>query len=185
MRRLPPIFLLLLLLPACYDLTQKKETYVAEAKNSMVFPRGIRLSNPGNIKRNDIEWQGMTRLQDDKVFVRFSSPYHGIRALTKLLINYKRLHDCDTITLIIARYAPTTENNTASYIRNVSTRTGFFPNELLNMEDIDTLVKIAQAITIHENGFPPVELPANWFDDDVYYSAAEDALDEDYYGTSP
>lgn len=146
----------------------------------MVFPIGIRLSNPGNIVRDDVNhWEGMTRLQDDKRIARFSTPEYGIRALIKVLINYKRFHDIYTITDIITRYAPPTENNTRSYINDVSARSGFFPNEILNMEDPDTLVKLAQAIVVHENGAAPIIFPLCWYEEQTYYEAASSALEED------
>lgn len=147
-------------------------------ENDMAFPRGIRLHNPGNIKRTDIHWRGMTRLQDDKTFIRFESPYYGIRALIKLLVNYKSIHDLSSITTIIHRYAPTSENNTNAYIRDVSARSGYFPNEVLDMNDEETLVRLAAAIVVHENGLPPVTMPyLAWYAEEVYYQAASDVLE--------
>lgn len=152
-------------------------TFLAVGSNSMAFPLGIRLSNPGNIKRTHIHWQGMTRLQDDKQFIRFNAPHYGIRALIRILINYKDLHDCDTVSMIMYRYAPPSENKTNSYIRDVSARSGYFPNEILDMYDIHVLVSLAQAIVIHENGLAPIPYPAAWYEEEVYYKAAESALE--------
>jgi hypothetical protein len=152
---------------------------LAVGAHSMAFPLGIRLSNPGNIKRTTLHWEGMTRLQDDPVFIRFNSPHYGIRALVRILINYKDLHDCETITMIMHRYAPPSENKTTAYIRDVSARSGYFPNEVIDLHDINVLVNLAQAIVIHENGLAPVVYPAAWYEEDVYYRAAESALKED------
>jgi hypothetical protein len=147
----------------------------------MAYPIGIRLNNPGNINHSEAnEWQGATRLQDDKRIVRFKNPQYGIRALIKVLISYKELHDCETIVGIIRRYAPPHENNTNSYINDVSGRTGFFPNEILDMQDTYTLVRLAQAIVIHENGLAPIVFPAAWYEEEIYIEAVKDALsDED------
>ncbi len=55
--------------------------------------RGIRNNNPGNIDynpRND--WQGQLGYEQGVTkprFARFDSPENGIRALAKLLINYR------------------------------------------------------------------------------------------------
>jgi hypothetical protein len=149
-------------------------------QSNMAFPRGIRLSNPGNIVKDDSnQWQGMTRLQDDPRFVRFDTPHSGIRALVKLLVNYKKLHNCDNIYDIINRYAPPNENSTYAYIRSVSSKSGFFPNETLDMQDMFTLMKLAQAIVMHENGVAPPTLPKAWYEDIVYVRAVEDALGEE------
>lgn len=154
--------------------------YAGTGKDMALFPSGIRLSNPGNIKHSERNhWEGMTRLQDHPKMVRFERPYYGIRAIAKLLINYKKLHNCETITDIINRYAPYQENNTNAYIRDVSARSGFFPNELLDMHDVYTLVRLAQAITIHENGTAPLHMPPAWYEEDLYTDAVKDALDED------
>lgn len=152
----------------------------SEVENNMVFPVGIRLSNPGNIKKDKhSHWEGMTRLQDDAKFVRFRDPYNGLRAIAKLLITYKKAYHCDSITEIINRYAPPSENNTFSYIRDVSARSGFFPNELLDMGDTMTLVRILQAIVVHENGIALVTFPPAWYEESLYIKAVEDALEED------
>ncbi len=153
---------------------------VAGKYNMAAFPLGIRLSNPGNIKRdNSTHWEGMTRLQDDKKYIRFDNAYSGLRAVAKLIINYKRLYNLDTLTQIINRYAPPSENQTRLYIEDVSIRSGFFPNEPLNLENPNVLVPIMQSIIVHENGIAPIIFPPYWYEDSVYYEAVNSALDED------
>ena len=81
------------------------------------IPRGIRNNNPGNIKKNKIEWDGLVseEEQKDNTFFIFKSPEFGIRALTKILITYRKTHDLYNIWGITNRYAPPFENNTEAY----------------------------------------------------------------------
>ncbi len=148
------------------------------AGGSMAFPEGIRLSNPGNIERsNHNQWNGETRLQDNKRFVRFITPQAGLRALMKTLLTYEDLHGLNTVTAIINRYAPARENNTAGYINDVSKRIGVSPSMILDLQDPDILIQFAQAIVIHENGHPPVWMPYYWYEEVTYHEAAMAALD--------
>lgn len=81
------------------------------------LPRGIRNNNPGNI-RHGANWLGLnTNGQDiDSSFCVFTAPVYGIRALAKVLINYKRIHGLNTVRQIVSRYAPPNENQTTAYI---------------------------------------------------------------------
>jgi len=150
--------------------------YSVETGEKNMFPRGIRLNNPGNIERADDEWVGMAKLQDDPRFIRFLSPQHGIRAMMKILLTYEKEYGINTISKIISRWAPYPENNTDAYILDVSKRTGIPPNFALDIRDIDTLITISKAIVIHENGHPPDNMPDSWYEEYIYHSAAMTAL---------
>lgn len=140
---------------------------------SMAFPTGIKLSNPGNIRHSKNEWQGMTRLQDDKSFVRFSTPECGIRATMKLIHTYRDKYGLDNINNIIMRYAPPSENDTHAYIKDISWRTGFYPSEALDLDDPKTLMELTKAIVIHEQGLGTADgFPAAWYPEAVYHRAA-------------
>lgn len=122
-----------------------------------VTPRSVRNYNPGNICSGPA-WKGLqpVRLitpeqEAEPRFAVFQNPVYGFRALVLLLINYG--HDgLETIHQIIARYAPTTENDTEAYVSDVSRRTGFAPNQPLDLSDRSTLFAIAKAIATHETG---------------------------------
>jgi len=43
----------------------------------MSLPRGIRNNNPGNIRQNNIQWQGMSENPFDPHFVEFKEPVWG------------------------------------------------------------------------------------------------------------
>ena len=128
--------------------------------------RGLRNNNPGNIDynpRND--WQGQL-LPDptiEKRFARFDSPENGIRALAKLLINYRGkdgmpgigLKGIDTVRETINRWAPSVENDTEAYIKAVSVAAGVLPNERIDIRDTRILLGVVTAIIKHENGSMP------------------------------
>ena len=120
------------------------------------IPRGIRNNNPGNIKKNDVEWDGLSAEQTDNTFFQFNDPIYGIRALTKILLTYRHKYDLKNVWAIINRYAPPSENDTEAYKNFVTKKTG------LNMlEEIDNSVEaylpVIKAIILMENGEQPYD----------------------------
>ncbi|WP_367672819.1 structural protein, partial [Serratia symbiotica] len=91
-------------------------------------PRGIRNNNPGNIRWGD-DWKGLLpdKQRTDKSFCQFSTPEYGIRAMIIILRNYQKKHGINTISGIIHRWAPTSENDTQAYIDSVSQEVGVAP----------------------------------------------------------
>lgn len=83
--------------------------------------RGIRNNNPFNIRYVKTNlWKGKVKddLKKDMEFEEFRTIAYGVRAGYLLLSNY--IHS-GTVVLkdIISRFAPPSENDTESYIRNV------------------------------------------------------------------
>ena len=94
----------------------------------MKQPRGMRNNNPLNIIKSDrINWQGEVKPSTDPTFAQFETLEYGCRAALKLLRTYYEKHKCQTISSIIRRWAPETENNVRAYIQNVSRMTGIEP----------------------------------------------------------
>lgn len=116
------------------------------------LPRGLRNNNPGNLRHSGMRWQGLKAEQTDKEFCQFTTIVWGYRALAKTLLTYQRKYGLRTVTAIICRWAPQTENDTESYIRAVCRITGFKPMERLNLEKAGVLKAVAGAISQHENG---------------------------------
>lgn len=85
----------------------------------------------------------------------FKSPIYGIRALARTLITYHVQHKMETISQIIGRWAPISENDTAAYIKAVSDETGFAPDIALDMHKYEHLKAVVTAIIHHENGQQP------------------------------
>lgn len=125
----------------------------AAAAVGLATPRGLRNNNPGNIERTADKWQGMSPDQSaDSRFVVFDSPLWGLRALARVLMNYASKYGANTIASMIARWAPSNENDTAAYIASVSASTGLDPNTPLSDAD---LAGVVAAIVKHENGQQP------------------------------
>lgn len=122
-----------------------------------MISRGIRNNNPGNIRKSRDKWQGLAEKQADKEFFVFKAPEWGIRALARVLIKYQDKHKLDTLTGIINRYAPPTENKTKAYITAVSLTTGFQPNQKLDLHTYEHLFPLVKAIIKHENGVQPYD----------------------------
>lgn len=118
-------------------------------------PRGIRNNNPGNIRKGPSRWRGLAPEQTDPAFCQFVSPEYGIRALAKVLISYQRAHGAKTITDVIRRWAPSSENDTASYIAGVARETGRHPTKPYDFTARPELTLLARAIIRHENGEQP------------------------------
>nr|BAR34572.1 hypothetical protein [uncultured Mediterranean phage uvMED] len=123
----------------------------------------IKNNNPGNIRSSNTKWEGMVDSKGE--FVTFESPEYGIRAMTKLLQTYDKKHGLDTIKGIISRYAPPSENDTDTYIKNISSFTGFDPNQELDLDEPRVMKKLLQAIIRQENAGD------NQYSDKVYNNA--------------
>jgi hypothetical protein len=132
--------------------------------------RGIRNNNPGNIDFNPRNnWQGQLGLEEGVAkprFARFDSPENGIRAMAKLLINYRGKDGMpgiggpgiDTVRETISRWAPGSENDTEAYIRAVARAMDVSANEPIDIEHLQTLTNMVTAIITHENGSNPYPL---------------------------
>jgi len=101
-------------------------------------------NNPGNLRA----WGNLPKSGG---FAIFPNKESGISALGKQLKLYQNRDHLNTITQIINKYAPSSENNTTAYIKDVSQRTGFNANEKLDLNNQEILSKLVAAITKHEN----------------------------------
>lgn len=98
-------------------------------KNNNNLPLGLRNNNPLNIRASSNAWQG--KVGSNKGFEVFSTIEYGIRAGVKNLLTYYDKYHLTDIKSIISRWAPASENNTASYISTVSKLTGISSNAKL------------------------------------------------------
>jgi len=128
--------------------------------------RGIRNNNPGNIKKSNTKWQG--KIGEDGKFEIFDTPENGIRALTRIIKTYNNKYKLNTISGIITKWAPPRENDTKTYIKNVSNRVGINPNDKINVNDKTLMSKLIKAIIQQENGNMP-------YDDSVILSGVNKA----------
>ena len=122
------------------------------------LPRGYRNNNPLNIRfseRNN--WLGKILPNTDGAFEQFCDLVYGYRAALYLIRKYIRNGE-NTISRIIQKWAPPTENYTQSYIEHVVAfvRELGVPNitatTVISPNDAELLQKIAYAMSIVENG---------------------------------
>lgn len=110
-------------------------------------PRGIVNNNPGNIVYSaSNNWQGQTGT--DGTFAVFDTPQDGLRAMMDLLNSYI-VSGLNTIAKISTKW--TTTQQTA-WANNVSQYAGIGLNDILPNSDETTLGKLANGVTVAENG---------------------------------
>lgn len=133
----------------------KTETMMQqEIAKKQTLTRGMRNNNPLNIEKGN-NWQGERSQQSDRRFEEFISLEYGLRAGFRILKKYisrpPRGYGQDTLTRIISRWAPPTENATDRYIDFVATRAGISKSEKIRWEDKAKLCRIVQAMCIMES----------------------------------
>ena len=116
--------------------------------------RGIANRNPGNIRRSRVRYRGEVRPSRDPDFKQFESMEWGYRAMFVLLDTYRTRYGLKSITQMIARWAPPSENRTQTYIRFVSEAVGVDAHAPIDTRDRETMLRFAAAISRIENGLP-------------------------------
>lgn len=114
--------------------------------------RGMENRNPGNIRRSRTRYKGEVRPSRDPEFKQFASLEWGYRAIFVLLHTYRVRYGLDTVAAMIARWAPPSENRTDAYVRFVTERTGIGADEPLDTSCRATMLPLAAAISLMENG---------------------------------
>jgi hypothetical protein len=115
----------------------------AATQGQPVMPAGAppTITNPGNLRPAGASTG----------FQNFGTPEEGLAALDKNLQSYGK-QGVNTVSAIISKWAPPTENNTAAYISDVSKRLGVDPGQPLNMDSPIVRQALSTAITLHEQG---------------------------------
>ena len=117
-------------------------------------PLGLRQRNPGHVRPLTTgEWRAQTGVANG--FSIFDNYGNGIRAMALNLRTYYRKHGLNTLTGIISRYAPSSENDVGAYVRAVAQRSGLSELGALNLEDEDVMVRLVTAMIHHEQGVQP------------------------------
>ena len=115
-------------------------------------PRGLRNNNPGNIRINSDNFHGEVKPSQDKAFKQFRTMAYGYRAVFRTLLTYHQKHGLKTIRAWITRWAPPIENNTESYIRNVSNAAKLSPDAEIDFNNKELMCRIVAEISRVENG---------------------------------
>ncbi|PCH95654.1 MAG: hypothetical protein COB83_08015 [Gammaproteobacteria bacterium] len=100
--------------------------------------RNVRNNNPLNIKKG-ADWVGLKAIQTDGTFAQFKAPKYGFRAAFIILLQYLERED-NTIQLIIAKWAPSSENNTGNYINYLAQKTELSPGAEILPTDLPLLM---------------------------------------------
>lgn len=115
-------------------------------------PRGLRNCNPGNIRKNEIVYQGEIIPSRDDEFKQFTSMAYGYRAMFVVLYTYQKRYGLNTIASMISRYAPNIENHTEAYIKSVSEDSRVPASGRITVTNGDVMVPIVAAMSRVENG---------------------------------
>lgn len=117
-------------------------------------PRGIRNNNPGNL--NFVHQKGaILEPGPNARFARFPTPEAGLAALRDQLCRYITRDGIDTVSGIISKWAPPSENNTTAYIRGVAHSLNVEPDTNLGAPTPRLLTSLMNAIIRFENGQNP------------------------------
>lgn len=119
---------------------------------TIFVPRGLRLNNPFNLRISTIPWMDKVTPSSDPDFEQFSTLAGGLHAGLTTLCSYYRHHGCKTISQIINRWAPPSENPTASYAAFVAKYCGVGVDDPVDVLDPQFLLKLATAIIDDEQG---------------------------------
>lgn len=118
--------------------------------------RGLLLSNPFNLEKNPhISWSGQVSPGSDAIFCQFNSDLMGIRAGYKNLVDQYKYDNLNTVSLIINKYAPSSENDTTAYINAICGALNVKPNDVLDLSKYEIIKPFGQAIIQHEQGEMP------------------------------
>jgi hypothetical protein len=111
---------------------------------------GLSDNNPGDIKFDGTDWKGSAG--NDGTFVIFSDTTWGLRAVALDLTSKISRDGLNTITLIVNKYAPSSDSNdVGAYIASLVSDTGFGATQVLTA-DAQTLASLIRAVVNHEIG---------------------------------
>ena len=139
-----------------YLLSRKSKQPSTNMSTNKSIPRGYRNNNPLNIRYNTANnWVGKVLPNTDGAFEQFKDMSYGYRAALYLIRKYiSQGHT--TVSSVISKWAPATENNTSGYITRVCNTTGYLPGTVLSANDKEQLCKLVYAMAIVENGNTPL-----------------------------
>jgi hypothetical protein len=140
--------------------TQKGQQIAADAVGAVASAvRGIRNNNPGNIRPGGGAWQGLRTVQTDTGYLQFTEMRFGVRAAAKLFRNYQANYGLRSVAQMIARWAPSVENDTASYINAVAQRVGVDAYAQLDLKNSELCYRFLRAVFRHECGIAAEAIP--------------------------
>lgn len=121
-------------------------------QKTRIVPRGIRNNNPLNIRIGNV-WLGEVQNPTDPDFEQFVHIKYGLRAGFVLLRRYINHYHRNTVPMIIAAWAPSTENNTVKYIDYVCQHAHIDNTSTIKFEDKETMIMLVKAMCKYECGY--------------------------------
>lgn len=118
-----------------------------------MLPRGIRNNNPLNIRVGN-KWVGEVKSPTDPSFEQFTCMPYGLRAAFIVLRRYIEVYKLNTISRIVSRWAPNSENNTLAYIRRVSALMEYDADAPISFNDKPRMIALVKAMCTIECGYP-------------------------------
>jgi Glycine zipper len=118
---------------------------------NLLTPRGIRNNNPLNLSYVPGQVGLRTDTPSDGRFGVYQTMASGIAADAHQLQKYGQ-QGTNTLSSVVNKWAPPSENNVKAYMATVEKLTGFSANQKLNLNDPATLQKLIGAMSQMENG---------------------------------
>jgi len=116
-------------------------------------PRGIRNNNPLNIEAGQFTQSQPGFAGSDGRFAKFATPEQGTAAAGELLARYGK-QGISTISGVIGKWAPASENDVGAYSAFVAQKLGVAPGDTIDLNDPGTRSKLVSAMGEFENGRP-------------------------------
>lgn len=125
---------------------------LARSANGAPATAGSRQSS-GSVRRNN---PGNIRPVSGVGFREFATADEGLARMSWQLRRYQNTYGLNTVRGVINKWAPPEDHNdTSAYVANVSRRTGFGPDQRLNLNDPATLAALQAAMIVQEHGRNP------------------------------
>lgn len=118
-----------------------------------MLPRGIRNNNPLNIRVGN-KWVGEVKSPTDPSFEQFTCMPYGLRAAFIILRRYIEVYKLNTISKIVSRWAPDSENNTLAYIGRVSALMEYDADAPISFNDKPRMIALVKGMCYVECSCP-------------------------------
>ena len=113
--------------------------------------RGMRNNNPLNIRIGNV-WLGEVIISTDPDFEQFVHIKYGLRAAFILLRRYINHYRRNTVPMILAAWAPISENNTTKYIDYVCQHAHISQFSTILYSDKPVMIQLVKAMAKYESG---------------------------------
>lgn len=117
-------------------------------------PLGVKNHNPLNLRPVQPPFEGTVGVVAGPGgdFTVFKDNVFGFRAACRNLIAYYDRENIRTVAQVIARWAPSSENDTRAYITAVCNRTGYRSDQVLELKTYEVAYNLLHAMTVQEQG---------------------------------